>query len=305
MFQMMNEARIMVGLNGVATASVAYHASLAYARTRVQGRPVGGKDPAAPPVPLTAHADVRRMLLRQKAIVEGGLTLLTRAALYADRAAHDPDAATRERCGQLLDLLTPVAKSFPAERGFEANTLALQIHGGYGYSSEYPPEAWLRDQKLNTIHEGTTGVQGLDLLGRRAVARGGAALLALGEEITRTIDRASRAGVDPALGRALARACERIAGLTVALAGRGAAGDAEAMLAHSADYLELFSIVVIAWQWLELAAAAREAGEDPFTRAKLAAAAYWFATELPRVDHLADLCEGVEPSYLRLDPDWL
>ncbi|HEX7699980.1 MAG TPA: acyl-CoA dehydrogenase family protein, partial [Kofleriaceae bacterium] len=175
MFQMMNEARIMVGLNGVATASVAYHESLEYARTRTQGRALGARDPSAPQVAITQHADVRRMLLRQKAIVEGGLALLARVSYFSDLAQFGGD----ERAQLLLDLLTPVAKSFPAEKGFEANALALQIHGGYGYSSEYLPEAWLRDQKLNSIHEGTTGIQAADLLGRRALAKGGTALAAL------------------------------------------------------------------------------------------------------------------------------
>ncbi|HVK71707.1 MAG TPA: acyl-CoA dehydrogenase [Kofleriaceae bacterium] len=305
MFQMMNEARIMVGLNGVATASVAYHEALAYARSRPQGRPLAAKDPAAPQVPITRHADVRRMLLRQKAIVEGGLALLVRTSRYADVAGHGDDAAGRQRAKLLLDLLTPVAKTFPAERGFEANALAVQIHGGYGYSSEYPVEAWLRDQKLNTIHEGTTGIQALDLLGRRAVAGGGAALAAWRDELAATAARARAAGVDG--GDDVERAAAVVIELTGELARRGLAGDPEGMLAHATDYLEAFAIVAIAWQWLELAAAAAERaarrGDDGFTRAKRATAQYWLATELPRVAQLAALCRSGEDSYLRLDPD--
>jgi butyryl-CoA dehydrogenase len=181
MFQMMNEARLMVGLMATATASVAFHESLAYARERRQGRPAGASDAASPQVPLVAHADVRRMLLRQKAIVEGSLCLLGTTARFADLSEHAATAGERARAKLLLDLLTPIAKSFPSEKGFEANALALQLHGGYGYSSEYLPESWLRDQKLNTIHEGTTTIQGLDLVGRKALAGGGAALLALRE----------------------------------------------------------------------------------------------------------------------------
>ncbi len=310
MFQMMNEARIMVGLNGVATASVAYHEALAYARTRPQGRPIAAKDPATPQVPITRHADVRRMLLRQKAIVEGGLCLLVRASRYADLAEHGDDAAERARARLLLDLLTPVAKSFPAERGFEANALALQIHGGYGYSSEYMPEAWLRDQKLNSIHEGTTGIQAMDLLGRRAVAGGGAALAALAEEVRRTTARARAAGVDAAGCDAVERAVGAIAALTAELGGRGMRGDVDGMMAHATDYLDLFSTVIIAWQWLELAAAAaeraaRDASWRDFAAAKQAACRYWLATELPRIDHLATLCRSGEDSYATLDPDWL
>jgi alkylation response protein AidB-like acyl-CoA dehydrogenase len=309
MFQMMNEARIMVGLNGVATASVAYHESLAYARTRPQGRPVAAKDPATPQVTIVEHADVRRMLLRQKAIVEGGLALLARASWYSDVGEHG-SGTEREQAALLLDLLTPIAKSFPAERGFEANALALQIHGGYGYSSEYLPEAWLRDQKLNSIHEGTTGIHALDLLGRRAVARGGATLLAFGREVAATAERARAAGVDAAWIAAVERSITTLTALTAELGKRGLV-DPEAMLLHATDYLDLFSTIAIAWQWLEMAAAAQRglptaSGDQAgFYQAKLAAAQYWIATELPRIDHLAHLCRSGEDSYARLDPAWL
>src|SRR3954466_13043530 len=205
MFQMMNEARLMVGMNGVATASAAYHESLEYARTRPQGRSLASRDPRTPQISIIEHADVRRMLLKQKAIVEGGLSLLAECARLADLVRHGPEQ-DRERCRLLLDLLTPVAKSFPAEFGFLANALAVQVHGGYGYTAEYLPEAWLRDQKLNTIHEGTTGMQSMDLLGRKVVAGGGAALAALGEEVARTVERAKRAGVEPAWGERLGAA---------------------------------------------------------------------------------------------------
>ncbi len=293
MFQMMNEARLMVGLNGVATASVAYHESLAYARVRVQGRGLT----------IDKHPDVRRMLLRQKAIVDGGLAFLARVAAYGDLAAHGGDA----RAQVLLDLLTPVAKSFPAERGFEANALALQIHGGYGYSSEFPLEAWLRDQKLNTIHEGTTGIQAMDLLGRR-VSRDG--MVALGEEIAKTCARARAAAVDAAWIAEVERAVGVIGGATGAIA-RKPPGEA---LRHATDYLDMFGTVAIAWTWLELAAIACEALAGPLPRgtrdagyfkAKLAAAQYWIRTELPRIDHLAKLCVDNEDSYAALDPDWL
>jgi butyryl-CoA dehydrogenase len=303
MFQMMNEARIMVGVNGIATASAAYHESLAYARERPQGRPLAGRDPSAPPVAITAHADVRRMLLRQRAIVTGGLALLVRASVYADTAAHSPDEAERARAALLLDLLTPIAKSFPAERGFEANALAVQIHGGYGYSSEYLVESWLRDQKLNSIHEGTTGIHALDLLGRRAVAKGGAALAAFAAEVGVTCARAEAAGVDATWIAAVRRAVDAVIGLTGELAGRGLAGDPEAMMLHAADYLDLFSTVAIAWQHLELAAAARaRTGSGDHTAAVLAAAQYWIATDLPRIDHLGYLCRTGERSYGDLDP---
>lgn len=309
MFQMMNEARLMVGLNGIATASVAYHESLAYARERRQGRPAARRDASSPPVPIIEHADVRRMLLRQKAIVEGGLGFLVHAANLADLAAHAGDPETRKASGLLLDLLTPIAKSFAAERGFESNALALQIFGGYGYSSEYMPEAWLRDQKLNSIHEGTTTIHGLDLLGRRALAPG--ALQALGAEIVRTCAAAQAAGVDPRWSAALLAAAKDAGALVGELAARGQS-DPERMLRHSHDVLDIFMTVVVAWQWLRQAAVAREAlsqgtaspADEAFYRGKLQAAQYWLTTELPRTGPLARLCRDEEDSYAATHPDW-
>ncbi len=309
MFQMMNEARISIGADGVGSASAAYHESLAYAAGRPQGRPVTSKDPRLPQVPILEHADVRRMLLRQKAIVEGGLGLVLQTALYADRAHHAAAEPERRHAQLLLDLLTPVAKSFPAERGFESNTLALQIHGGYGYTSEFLPEAWLRDQKLNSIHEGTTGIQGLDLLGRKVMANGGAALVALEEEVAAACRRADSAGVEPTWVSAVREAGASLNALTGELAARGRAGDAEGLIRHSADYLELFSTYAVAWQWILQAAAAkeglaREAGPRDFFEGKLAAAQYWLRTELPKNAALVTLCRENEDSYARMKPGW-
>ena len=313
MFQMMNEARLMVGMNGVATASVAFHESLEYARTRPQGRPLNSRDPATPQIPIVEHADVRRMLLRQKAIVEGGLSLLATAARFADLSHHSPDPAVRNRSALLLDLLTPIAKSFPAERGFESNALAVQVHGGYGYTSEYLPEAWLRDQKLNSLHEGTTGIQGMDLLGRKVVAQGGAALAAFGQELAAALVRAEAAGLPEQWRNGLSLAAQTVAGLTLHLGTLGLSGDRDGMLLHSADYLEIFSIATLSWQWLILAAAAQEGltrggGGDTardFYQGKLRAAQYWFANELPRVEHLAALCMNGEASYRDVRPEEL
>lgn len=303
MFQMMNEARIMVGMNGVATASVGYHESLAYARERIQGRPLAAKDPNAPPVAIVQHADVRRMLLRQKAIVEGGLCLVGRTSMYADLAEFAVEPAERARAQALLDLLTPIAKSFPAERGFEANVLALQIHGGYGYTSEYVVEALMRDQKLNSLHEGTTGIQGLDLLGRKVVAERGAGMRALRTEIETTAASGQAAGLEASLIDAVTTALAMVETLTLDLIGKASSGGADAMMLHSADYLELFSILVIAWQQLAMASAARAmpaaTDEDAaWISGKMQAATYWLRTEVPRIASLAELCRAGEASYV-------
>jgi butyryl-CoA dehydrogenase len=309
MFQMMNEARLMVGVNGAATSSAAYHEALAYAADRPQGRRLGEKDPTQPQVPIIEHADVRRMLLRQKAIVEGGLSLLAECARLSDLSEHTTDDAERKRAGLLLDLLTPIAKTFPAERGFEANALAVQIHGGYGYSSEYLPESWLRDQKLNSIHEGTTGIQSLDLLGRKVMGHGGQSLFALRDELVATVADARAAGVDDEWCGRLEGALAALGSVTEHLGGLGMQGDVAGMLLHSADYMDLFSTVVIGWQWLKQAAVAKpglDAGRatPAFYEGKLCAAQYWINTELPRAGYLAALCRSGEDSYARIKPEW-
>jgi alkylation response protein AidB-like acyl-CoA dehydrogenase len=304
MFQMMNEARINVGIQGVATASVAYRTSLEYARTRTQGRVAGRSEP----VPIIEHPDVRRMLLRQKAIVEGGMALVVATARYQDLAHHAQNASERARAQLLLDLLTPIAKTFPAERGFEANALAVQIHGGYGYTSEYLPESWLRDQKLNSIHEGTTGIQSMDLLGRKVLKTELRSLQALSEEINSTVERARKAGVAQDLSKALTDAVTETFTLSQHLL-QTAARDPDAALRHSVDYMDLLSTLVIGWMWLQSAAVARERlrdqrGERDHSEGKLCAADYWFRTELPRISHLSTLIRDNEDSFARIQPDW-
>jgi butyryl-CoA dehydrogenase len=309
MFQMMNEARILVGANATATSSAAYHESLAYARERTQGRRIDRRGRADKPVPIIQHPDVRRMLLRQKAIVEGSMSLLVTAAGYSDLADHAEQPAERERARLILDILTPITKSFAAERGFESTSLALQIHGGYGYSSEYLPELWLREQRLNSIHEGTTAIQSLDLLGRKVVAKGGRALLQLSEELRADVEDARRSGVDEELCDVVKIELTRVTELTQVLGARGLGGDLTGMLAHSVDYLTMVSNLIIGWQWLRMAAAAcRGLGGEiddaqaDYYRGKIEAARYWIRTELADNARLAVLCETSEDSYLKI-PD--
>ena len=309
MFQMMNEARLMVGMNGAATASVAYHEARLYALSRPQGRGLG-QLPSSPVVPIVQHADVRRMLLRQKAIVEGSLALLATTARFADVAQHGADEAPRERAQALLDLLTPIAKTFPAERGFDANALAVQVLGGYGYTSEYLPESYLRDQRLNSIHEGTTGIQSLDLLGRKLGARGGAGLFALAQEVRGTLQAAVSHDVPSELVTAVGDAAQVLEKLVGELLARGQRGDTEGMLAHSADFLDLMGTFVVAWQWLALYVVAQRSTQAGATQhavrddALRCTAQYFINTELPRVQLLAALCRNAEDSYVKMRPEW-
>ncbi|MCE0762906.1 acyl-CoA dehydrogenase [Pseudonocardia kujensis] len=302
MFHMMNEARIGVGAGAAALAYTGYLKALDYARTRPQGRPAGAKDPAAPMVPIVRHADVRRMLLAQKAYAEGALALVLYCGLLVDEERTAPTEAERVRAHLLLETLTPIAKSWPSQWGPEANSLAIQVHGGYGYTREYDVEQHYRDNRLNPIHEGTHGIQAADLLGRKVVLAGGAGFTALQETLSATIARAAGAGGDAAeYGGALRAALDRLVEVTAVL---HADPDAEERLANASVYLEAAGHVVVAWIWLEqlLAAAGRD---DDLGHGKRAAARYFFRFELPKVGPQLDLLASLDRTSLDTDPSWL
>lgn len=299
MFHMMNEARISVGMGAVTLGYTGYLHSLAYARERTQGRVVSAKDPSAPMVPLTEHADVRRMLLAQKSYVEGGLGLLLYCARLIDEEATAPDEGARKRAHTLIEVLTPIAKSWPSQWCLEANDLAIQVLGGSGYTRDYPVEQFYRDNRLNPIHEGTHGIQSLDLLGRKVIAAGGAGLGLLVETINATIARArDAAGPVADYATALDARVHRLAEVTTAL---WADGDPELALANSAVYLEAAGHVVMAWIWLEQLLAVGDR-EDTFFEGKRAAARYFFAFELPKVDPQFDLLASLDRTLIDMDP---
>lgn len=301
MFQMMNEARIGVGVGATATASASYLCSLQYSQDRTQGRSLTAPRSDAP-VPLVAHPDVRRMLLSQKAIVEGSMALVLAASRYSDLALHSQDESERERSQQLLDLLTPIVKTFPSEHGFAATSLSVQIHGGYGYTSEYLPEAYLRDQKLNSIHEGTTQIQALDLLGRKVMRDGGASLLLLAKEISAAIAAArSSSSLDAALPNALEASLGHVQRATTHLAAFAESPDR--LMAPATFYLDMLSRIVVAWQWLLMLNALDASHPAPFVDGKRRAAQYWFTYELPHVSLLADSICSDDDSFLDISPE--
>ncbi|MFD1825682.1 acyl-CoA dehydrogenase [Mumia zhuanghuii] len=298
MFTMMNEARIGVGAGAVALGYTGYLHALDYAKTRTQGRPLDAKDPSTPPVPIIEHPDVRRMLLAQKSYVEGGLALILYCARLVDDQATAPEPDDSERAARLLDVLTPIAKAWPSQWCLAANDLAIQVHGGYGYTRDYPVERLYRDNRLNPIHEGTQGIQGLDLLGRKMVAGGGAGLVLLAETITETVVRARKGGGEAAtyaaaLEAALARLIE-VTGLA------WSDGDPAVALANATAYLEAAGHVVVAWLWLEqlLAAAGRDGA--PYDGKRLAAR-YFFTYELPTIAPKLDLVAARDRTTLDLD----
>ncbi|SFU26654.1 acyl-CoA dehydrogenase [Paraburkholderia aspalathi] len=315
MFHMMNEARIGVGLGAAVLGYTGYLHAIDYARNRPQGRAIGkGRtDPSSPQVKLMEHADIRRMLLAQKSYAEGALALILYCAKLVDeeRAAQAAgDAAARERVTLLLDILTPIAKSWPSQWCLEANNLAIQVHGGYGYTREYNVEQFYRDNRLNSIHEGTHGIQALDLLGRKVMMKDGEALEIVGETVRAGVLRAL-ATKDAALHEYANALSTAMAGLTLVTRRLSAAGDSTLTLANASIYLEAFGHIVVAWIWLEQSIVAHSAlsmngnkEDDSFYRGKLAAAAYFFRWELPRVTTQLNLLETLDRTALDMQDIW-
>ena len=281
MFHMMNEARIGVGMAATMLGMAGYHASLDYAKNRPQGRPMGpaGKDPAAPQVRIIEHADVKRMLLAQKSYAEGALALeLYCARLVDEQHTGAPEAADDARL--LLEVLTPIAKSWPSEWCLEANSLAIQVHGGYGYTRDFPVEQYWRDNRLNMIHEGTHGIQGMDLLGRKVLMENGKGLQLLAGRINDTIQRAIQVPELAAHANALGKALQDVGATTKAA---WATGNPTEALANAVPYLQAFGHTVLAWIWLDVALAAHAAADSPARTGRLAAARFFFHYELPKI----------------------
>lgn len=293
MFQMMNEARIDVGLSAAAIASAAYYASLQYTRERPQGRRLSAKDPALPPVPIIEHPDVKRMLLFQRAVVEGSLSLLLHCCLLADRG-RVLTGAEKEDNDLLLDLLTPVAKTYPSEMGVLSVSQGLQCLGGYGYCDEFPLELFYRDARIHPIHEGTTGIHGLDLLGRKVILKGGKAFKLFLGEVQDVIEEAGKdQTLRPYAGR-LEEAIRILEQTTAHLTQLAGEGKTELFLADATLYLELFGIIAVAWQWLLQALVIRKAlasertePERLFYEGKFQTFRFFYHYELPKIRGLS------------------
>ncbi|MFL0284288.1 acyl-CoA dehydrogenase [Mycobacterium sp. SMC-21] len=299
MFHMMNEARVAVGSMATAIGYAGYLTSLEYAKVRTQGRPVGDKDPSRAQVAIIEHADVKRMLLAQKSYVEGALALGLYCARLVDQIKIFT-GAERDEAELMLEVLTPIAKSWPSQWCLEANNLGIQIHGGYGYTTEYDVEQQYRDNRLNAIHEGTHGIHGIDLLGRKVVMQGGAGLKLLQSRIGDTVQTALQSEATAGYARDLQAQTDRLAEVTAAL---WAAGDPETTLANSTAYLEAAGHIVMAWIWLEqLVAAGGNTGN--FYDGKRAAAQYFFRYELPKVTTQLDLLASLDRTTVEAQVDW-
>ena len=282
MFQMMNEARIAVGFNAASIASAAYYSALEYCRERPQGRKIGTK-PEDQSL-IIEHADVKRLLLFQKSIVEGSLSLLMQCSLYADltRVTTGEEKAKYEA---LLDLLTPIAKTYPSEMGCLSTSAAIQCLGGYGYTNEYLPQQFYREARIHPIHEGTSAIHGMDLLGRKIIKDQGKSLRLLMQEINITLEKAKSEQLLQPNAQQLEQYIEQISTLIMDLGGLGMQGEFEKMMADATLFLEAFSLIVLAWQWLKQAEVALHKADD-FYRGKVKTCQYFFSYELPKIEGL-------------------
>ena len=285
MFHMMNEARIGVGMAATMLGMAGYEASLEYAKNRPQGRPVAGgsqkvvKDAAQAQVRIIEHADIKRMLLAQKSYSEGALALELYCAKLVDEQ-HTGDAIAANEARLLLEVLTPIAKSWPSEWCLEANSLAIQIHGGYGYTRDFPVEQYWRDNRLNMIHEGTHGIQGMDLLGRKVLMEEGRGVLLLGARMRETADKAMAFADLAADAKALNTALQKVIAATQMA---WSSGQPQEALANAVPYLQAFGHLVLAWIWLDVSASCRGA-LTPAQTGRQAAAKFFYHYELPKID---------------------
>ena len=298
MFQMMNGARLEVGLTGAAIASAAYYASLQYAKERPQGRKLdgsGGKNLNAGQTLIINHPDVRRMLMLQKAVVEGSSSLLLLCAKYLDISHHATSEEERNRYHLLLELLTPIAKTYPSEMGIVSISNGMQVLGGYGFTTDFPLEQYYRDVRITAIYEGTTGIQSLDLLGRKMTMSNGAAIQELVKEMKQSLAEAGTFDELKPYAQKLGASMKKTEMVLTHLMGFAMQGKFERFLADATIFMEFFSTIVIAWQWLTMATASKKAlvtgntvRSKEFYEAQVHTMKYYFKYELPKTVGLAE-----------------
>jgi butyryl-CoA dehydrogenase len=293
MFQMMNESRIHIGSAAAAIACAGYYASLAYTRERTQGRKPSQKDPLSPPVPIIEHADIKRMLLFQKAIVEGAFSLVIHCAKYADMVNALENGEEKTRNELLLDILIPVVKTYPSEMGIQSVSQGLQCFGGYGYCDDFPLQQYYRDMRIHPLHEGSTGIQGIDILGRKVTMKDGIAYKLFQEEVENAVTRAKAVPGLESFAAKLSEAMGDLLEVTAHLAKVEKEKNREVYLADATVYLEFFSIITISWQWLLQAISIKKAmaktltpAEENFYTGKFFTCKFYFGYELPKTKGL-------------------
>ena len=308
MFQMMNEARLGIGMNATAIATAAFHASLDYAKVRPQGRNITDREPNRPQVPIIQHADVKRMLLSQKSITEGSLALLIFCGLLGDKVSQETDPLKKAELDALLDLLIPIAKSYPSEMGLQSTSMAIQVLGGAGYTTDFPVEQYYREARIHPIHEGTTGIHGLDLLGRKLLLHEGLGLKMLQKEMELSMKEASKVENLQDLVQAFATQYQAFGHGTAQLLFKRAQGP-ERYLADASLFLEAAGILCNAWMWLKQATTAQQAlsagaAEQGFYFGKIETARYTMEYELVKLNALLARFSATAYPTLDMKNDW-
>ncbi|MEM6539801.1 MAG: acyl-CoA dehydrogenase [Bacteroidota bacterium] len=311
MFLMMNGARIAVGRGAAAIATAAYHASLNYARERPQGRELqrtGKKDVSQEQTLIVNHPDVRRMLLLQKVVSEGSLSLVFLTSKYHDLSISATSEEDRKRNKLLLEILTPVVKTYPSEMGITSVNNGVQVLGGYGFCSDYILQQYLRDIRISAIYEGTTGIQSQDLLGRKIPMENGEALSLVSEEIKHAIKRAMTYESLLPYAQKLGEKLELTQNVLQSLMTFAMQGDYQRFLADATPFMEFFSTIVIGWQWLEIGIKSQEAlitgtgsSATEFYEGKIHAMRFYFKYELPKTLGLAEVLMNQETLTLNTD----
>lgn len=314
MFQMMNEERINVGIGAVGKATAAYYAALEYCSQRLQGRKLNEKDQNSPMIPIIEHPDIKRLLLMQKSIAEGGLSLAIQVSKYLDLAKVTTNEADKEKYTMLVDLLVPVVKTYPSEAGILAASAAIQCLGGYGYCQDFPVEQYYRDIRIDPIHEGTTGMQGQDILSRKITMGKGKAMEYFVAELTAAIEITQDIIELQPLAKQLAEVLQELLNVTQYLLSLSALGKVEEFLADGVLYLEMFSLVTVAWQWLLQAITARQALQNKqtmlesdaiFYQGKIFTCRYYFSYELNKIYGLAKRLSSSEAITVEMDSKYL
>ncbi len=308
MFQMINEARINVGTAAAGKTTAAYYASLEYCQQRLQGRKPGHKDPESAQVPIVEHADIRRMLLFQRSVSEGSLALVMQLCKYVDLAKVGVDP---EKHNLLVEFLVPIVKTYPSEMGIISTSAAIQCLGGYGFCQDFPLEQYYRDIRIDPIHEGTTGIQGQDILGRKVGMQRGAAYRLFLDEVDQTITEASEIEKLHIQAEELARGRALMEEVTTYLVEYKDQGMLERFTADATLYLEFASLLAIGWQWLiqgiAVCKAIQGGGSEKdinFYRGKLVTMEYFFAYEIPKMDSLARIIKGTKGLTATMDSQW-
>ena len=308
MFQMMNEARLGIGMNATAIATAAFQASLNYAKVRPQGRNISDKEPNRPQVPIIQHADVKRMLLFQKSITEGSLALLIFCGLLGDKLSQEIDPQKKGELEALLDLLIPIAKSFPSEMGLQSTSMAVQVLGGAGYTTDFPVEQYYREARIHPIHEGTTGIHGLDLLGRKLLIHEGLGWKMLQKELQSTIQEARNLPELEDLGKTFETYCQEFTTGTAQVLFKRNQGP-EYYLADATLFLEGAGFLCNGWMWLKQAITAQKAldmgsKEQDFHLGKIETARYTFAYELVKLKGIVERFASTNYPTLTMKTDW-